>query len=399
MTKNAKKVRPTRDEMVGRARDLIPRLRSRAAETERLRRIHPDTVRDLHETRLWRVHQPGRVGGLELDFALYIDIGEALGSACASTAWIWTNFVSHDWMLGMWPVEGQDAVWDDNPDALIGSSLVYPPGRAEPVEGGYRLSGRWPFSSGVDPSDWLMLGGMTPPQTGDGPPEPRMFMVPTASVDIIDTWHVAGLAGTGSKDVAGDGIFVPGHMTLDARDTRGGATPGSAVNPGPLYRMPVLALFPHVIAGPILGMARGAFEDYVEATRTRVSTYNTGRLADYATTHVRIAEAGALIDAARLMLHDNAAEAARIAEADAIPDDGHKSRWRRDAAYASGMCVKAVDLIYGAAGGAANYDSNPMQRHFRDIHAAIGHIGVSWDVNGAEFGRTAIGLPLGNPNV
>lgn len=353
----------------------------------------------LHDTRLWRVHQPRRHGGLELDFALYIDIGEALGRGCASTAWVWSNLVSHNWMLGMFAAEAQDEIWNQDRDTLIGSALIYPCGKITPADGGYRLSGRWPFSSGIDPSAWVLLGGLAPADGGDDGPTPRMLAVPKSDIEVIDTWDVAGLVGTGSQDVACDDLFVPAHMTLDLRDTRGGATPGSLVNDNPIYRLPVMALFPHVIAGPILGIARGAYEDYVGGIRTRTATYDKSKLAEHATLQLRIAEAGAQIDAARLLLRDNCSEAAAIAGADGEFSAGHKARWRRDAAYAATMCTRAVDLIYAAAGGAANYRHNPLQRHFRDIHAAISHIGVSWDLNAAEFGRTAVGLPPGNPNV
>ena len=388
-----------REEMVARAVDLIPKLKERAEETEYLRQIHPDTVQDLHDTSLWRIHQPARYGGSELDYALYIDIGEALARGCASTSWVWANLACHNWILGMFGLAAQDEIWNRDSSTLIGSGLIYPCGKVAQVDGGYRLSGRWPFSSGVDPSSWLMLGGMVPSADGDEAPTPRIFVVEKSDIEVIDTWDVAGLAGTGSKDVACENLFVPEHMTLNARDTRGGATPGSAVNENPIYRLPVLALFPHIIAGTILGIARGAYDDYVGDIRTRTATYNKSKLADHTAMQLRIAEAGALIDAARLMLHSNCGEAAAIAEAHGVFSDDDKARWRRDGAYAACMCVKAVDVIYAAAGGDANYRRNPLQRHFRDIHAGVSHIGVAWDVNGAEFGRTAVGLPHGNPNV
>lgn len=322
--------RPSREDMIARAWDLVPKLQDRAAETERLGRIHPDTVQDLHDTRLWRIHQPFRHGGLELDFALYIDIGEALARGCASTAWVWANLVSHNWMLGMFAAEAQDEIWDQDRDTLIGSALIYPCGKITAADGGYRLSGRWPFSSGIDPSSWVLLGGLAPSDGGDNGPTPRMLVVPKSDIEVIDTWDVAGLVGTGSQDVACDDLFVPAHMTLDLRDIRGGATPGSLVNDNPIYRLPVMALFPHVIAGPILGIARGAYEDYVGDIRTRTATYNESKLATLTTLQIRIAEAGAQIDAARLLLRDNCNEAAAIAEADGDFSDGHKARWRRD---------------------------------------------------------------------
>ena len=390
---------PAREEMIRRARALAPKLKERAAETERLRRIHPDTVRDFHQAGLWRVHQPARVGGFELDYALYVDIGEEIGRACGSSAWVWANLASHHWMLGMFPRRAQDEVWGADADALIGSALVYPCGAARPAAGGYRLSGRWPFSSGIDPSDWVMLGGMVPADREGDPAAPRIFVVRKSALEVIDTWDVVGLVGTGSHDVRCADLFVPAHLTLDPRAARGGPTPGSAANPHPLYRLPVLALFPHILAGPILGMARGAYDEQLETVRSRSATYNASRLAEHANLHLRIAEAAAKIEAARLLLRNNCAEAKAIAEAAGVPDDDSKSRWRRDGAFAVRLSVEAVGVIHAAAGGGANYRRSGLQRHFRDVHAAAAHIAVSWDVNGAEFGRVAVGLPLGNPNV
>ena len=386
----------TRDEMITRAWALVPALQKRALETEKLGRIHPDTVEDFHQTRLWRVHQPKRYGGLELDFTIYIDIGEALGRGCGSTAWVWANLVAHDWMLGMFPIEAQDEIWQEDPNTLIGSALIYPCGKAEIVDGGYRLSGRWPFSSGIAPCNWAMLGGVL--QTHSGV-EPYIFNIRRRDIDVIETWDVSGLVGTGSEDVACEDVFVPNHMALPLRDTRGGPTPGSAVNSHPIYQMPLLALFPHVIAGALLGIARAAFDDYVENTINRATTYNQGKLADYTNQQMRISEAGASIDAARLLLRDNCLEAERkIAEVGACTEID-KARWRRDGAYAANLCAKGVDQIFAAAGGGANYRKNPLQRYFRDIHAGVSHIGVSWDANAPEFARAKLGLPTGNPNL
>jgi 3-hydroxy-9,10-secoandrosta-1,3,5(10)-triene-9,17-dione monooxygenase len=383
--------------MIARASEIAPAIRGRARETERLRHIHPDTIADFRRTRLMRIVQPARVGGLELDLGLFVDIGEIFGAACASTAWVWVNYAIHDWMLALFPAAGQDAVWDEDPDTIIGSALIYPAGKAEPVDGGWRLNGKWPFSSGIHASDWALLGAMT--NGADGPPRPLMMMVRRGDIEEFDTWHVAGLAGTGSHDVAVTDAFVPSELAFNPREARGDVTPGSAVNPGPLFRQGILALFPHVIAAPILGMAKGAFDDYVGTMRTKTATYNKSRIAEHAAVHLRVAQAGANIDSARRALHDCFAESHRLAEAGEVPSDSTKARWRRDAAHSARLCIDAVEVLYTAAGGGANYLHNPLQRHHRDIHAAAGHIGVSWDINGAEFGRTALGLPLGNPNV
>lgn len=380
---------PGREEMVARAAALTPRLAERAGEVERTREIHPDTVEDFWETRLWSILKPRRYGGLELDYGTVIDIPDRIARGCASTAWIFGNLISHDWMLPMWRAEAQDAVWKDNPRALIASSLVATAGRARRVTGGFELSGRWPYCSGIDPSDWMMMAAMI---EDDGPRRPLWLVVPRASFEEIDTWHVSGLVGTGSRDVACEGIHVPDCMTLEPAQTRGGPTPGTPHSPGLLYQLPVLGLFPHILLGPMIGIAQGAWDDYVAEIRERVSTYNAAPLAGHTQIQMKVAEAGALIQAARLLAHDNIREAERVAETGRLPTVEEKVRWRRDGAWAAQNCVKSVQILQSAIGAAGNYLSNPFQRRFRDMHAAAGQVQVNFDINGAEYGRVALGL-------
>ncbi|NQV54509.1 MAG: acyl-CoA dehydrogenase family protein, partial [Rhodospirillales bacterium] len=147
---------PEPSEMLARARAMIPALKTRALETENTGKLHADTVAELHKTGLFRMVQPARVGGGDYDYNLMLEVTMELGRGCGSTAWVFINLACHHWMLGMWPPEGQDHVWSENADALIASSVIYPAGRAEKTDGGYALSGRWPFCSGIDHSDWVM---------------------------------------------------------------------------------------------------------------------------------------------------------------------------------------------------------------------------------------------------
>ena len=149
-----------RQTFIDAARAMIPVLRARAAETERARRIPDRTIQDLHDAGLWRILRPERFGGCITDFAVMIDVAIELGRGCGSTAWVYINLVAHNWMLPYWPEQAEDDIWGENSEALIGSTLIFPVGRLEPVEGGYLFSGRWPYASGIDASDWMMLGGM-----------------------------------------------------------------------------------------------------------------------------------------------------------------------------------------------------------------------------------------------
>jgi len=387
---------PSYDELRRRAEALVPVLRERAAKTEALRRIPDETIADLHRSGLFRMLQPARVGGSELPYSAFVELAGIIGRGCGSTGWVLNNLASHHWMLGFWPAEAQDEIWGPSPDTLIGSAFIFPGGRARKVDGGYRLSGRWPFSSGIDASAWNMISALVPDeQTGAN--EYRIFLLPASDYTVVDTWYVSGLAGTGSKDVVVSDAFVPEHRTLPAEAGKGGPNPGSAVNPAAIFRLPWFALFGFIIAGSALGIAKGALEQFVAPTRTKLGTYTGKSLADFSTLQTHIAEAGALIDAAEAIMLRDCEEAMRFAEVHRIPPMEDKVRWRRDAAYAARMCTRAVDIVFTSAGGGAIYESNPLQRAFRDIHAANGHFGVNWDANAVTYGRVALGLPPDAP--
>lgn len=380
-----------RTDYVAQARALVPILRARAAETEKLRRLPDATVAALHDAGLFRLFQPARYGGIEAPFRAFVEIGAILAQGCGSTSWVFNNLVVHNWMLGYWPETAQDEVWKSSPRALIGSSFVFPAGRAEKVAGGYRLSGRWPFSSGIDASDWAMLAANVAPSEGNAA-EPRFFLVPRADYTTVDNWHAMGLAGTGSKDTVVDGIVVPEHRSLAAALGKDDLHPGSAVNPGALYRLAWYALFGFVNGGTALGIAQGAVEEFTTASRARVATASGRHVADFATTQLRIAEAATLVDAAETLMLKDCDEAMRIASSGRFATPAEKTRWRRDGAFATRMSVRAIDILFAGAGGSAIAETHPLQRALRDAHAAQGHIGLNWDLNGTMYGRVALGL-------
>jgi 3-hydroxy-9,10-secoandrosta-1,3,5(10)-triene-9,17-dione monooxygenase len=379
-------------ELLARAEALIPVLRERAARAEELRRLPDETIADLHKSGLFRVLQPKRVGGSELPFRHLVELVATIARGDGSTAWVLANLAAHHWLLGMWPKEAQDEIWGASPDALIGSALIFPRGRARKAAGGYRISGRWPFSSGVDPATWNLIGAIVQDEDSGGA-EPRIFVLPAKDYTIIDTWDVIGLAGTGSKDVVAENVFVPDYRTIAVSEITGGPNPGSMINPSVLYQLPAISLFAFCIAGVSLGIAQGAIEYFEETMRTRTSYYTGRSLADFVTVQGHLAEAAAITDAARAVMLSDCEEATRIVEGGRVPSLNHRARYRRDGAYAATMCTKAVDVLFRATGGGAIYARNPLQRAFRDVHAANAHYVLNWDINGAMYGRVALGLP------
>ncbi|PDT88164.1 acyl-CoA dehydrogenase [Bradyrhizobium sp. Y36] len=382
--------------IIAKARALVPRLRERAARTEELRHLPPETEKDLHDGGLFRMLQPARIGGAELDYVALVDCAELLGQADASVAWNLANLASHHWMLGMFEQKAQDLVWGRDPDALIASSFIFPAGRATRVEGGYQLRGSWPFSSGVASCEWNMLASVVYSEDEADGIEYRIFLLPKGDYKVLDTWNVAGLRGTGSCDVEVRDAFVPDHMTVAVGELAGGPTPGSEINPNPLYALPVFSLFPYVLSGVALGNAQACLDDYIEVTRHRISTYNRAKLSDFQSTQIKIAEASAKIDAARLIMRSACLDAMEDARCGHIPDMAAKTRYRRDGSFSVNLCTDAVSMLFAASGARGLFTSGVLQRQFRDAHAINSHLAFNFDAAGTNYGRVALGLPSEN---
>src|ERR1700712_269023 len=379
-----------------RAKALIPALRSRASKTEDLRRLPTETERDLHDAGLFRILQPKRVGGSEFDYVALVGCADALGQADASAAWNFANLSSHHWMLAMFDKRAQDLVWNKDVNALIASSFIFPAGRARKVDGGYVLSGSWPFSSGVDSSEWNMLASVVASDDEADGIEYRVFLLNKSDYTIKDTWNATGLRGTGSNDVEVNDAFVAEPMTIGVHELAGGPTPGSAVNPNSLYALPVFSLFPYVLSGVALGNAQACLDDYVEVARHRASTYNRAKLGDLQSTQIKIAEASAKIDAARLIMRSTCIDAMVDARRGRVPDTAAKTKSRRDGAYSVNLCTEAVSMLFAASGARGLFTSGILQRQFRDAHAINSHLAFNFDAAGTNYGRVALGLPSEN---
>lgn len=382
--------------MTAKALALVPQLRERAARTEELRHLPPETEKDLHDTGLFRMLQPKRIGGAELDYVALVDCAELLSRADASVAWNFANLASHHWMLGMFEQKAQDLVWGRDPDVLIASSFIFPAGRATRVEGGYRLHGSWPFSSGVASCEWNMLASVVYSDDEVDGIEYRIFLLPKDDYNVLDTWNVAGLRGTGSCDVEVRDAFVSEHMTVAVGDLAGGPTPGSKVNPNPSYALPVFSLFPYVLSGVALGNAQACLDDYAEVARHRISTYNRAKLSDFQSTQIKIAEASAKIDAARLIMRSACIGAMEDARRGHIPNMASKTRYRRDGAFSVNLCTEAVSMLFSASGARGLFTTGVLQRQFRDAHAINSHLAFNFDAAGTNYGRVALGLPSEN---
>jgi 3-hydroxy-9,10-secoandrosta-1,3,5(10)-triene-9,17-dione monooxygenase len=241
----------------------------------------------------------------------------------------------------------------------------------------------------------MLASIIAPDDEADGV-EYRIFLLNRRDYRVNDTWNATGLRGTGSNDVRVTDAFVPEHMTVAVRDLGGGPTPGSVVNPNALYALPVFSLFPYVLSGVGLGNAQACLDDYVEIARHRASTYNRAKIGDFQSTQIKIAEASAKIDAARLVMRTNCIEVLAGVRSGHIPDIAAKTRLRRDGAFSVNLCTDAVSLLFTASGARSLFSSGALQRQFRDAYAVNSHLAFNFDAAGTNYGRVALGLPSEN---
>ena len=371
---------------------LLPALRERAAGAEKLRRLPDETLRDFEESGLFRCLQPRRYGGFELDPVTFYKAIIAIGTACGSSAWIFGVIGIHNWHLAVFPPQAQEDVWGKDTGTWLSTSLA-PTGTVERAPGGFRLSGRWSFSSGCDFCQWAVLGGIVPPTEPGAPPDARTFLLPRRDYEIDDNWHVVGLCGSGSKDIVIADAFVPEHRTHSYRDAFELRNPGGAVNDGPLYRLPFGLLFAHSIAMPAVGVALGALAAFRDYTKSRINVRDGSRVAEDPFAQLGLAEAAAEIANARDRVLGNFAEMMRLAEAGEDIPLADRARYRWEGAKAIDWSVRAVDRLFRASGGRGIFLSNPIQRAWRDVHAMAAHAGNNLERAAAVFGRPEFGLP------
>ena len=390
--------RKTYDESLAEALSLVPALRERAARGEDERIMLPETLADLHRVGALRVLQPKRWGGMEFDYVAYVDFAEALGRGDASIGWNTGNLLIHHWMLALYDEKAQQEVWGENPEALIASGIAYPQGSGKKAPGGFVVSGRWNFSSGVNVADWNMLACIV--RDGDKVIDHRMCLMHKSEYEVVDDWHVLGMKSTGSMTVVAKDVFVPEHRALCMYDARGGdGFPGAKGNPNPLYRVPLSALGAHGIGGAAVGNAQAALDLTVEHVKARSTSYQSLKMRDIQTLQVRVGAAGARIDAARQLLRRNCTEAMEIARAGVIADAPTKLRFKRDLAYAAQLATEAVDILHAMAGANGIYNSYPIQRIFRDAHALGGHFSFSTDAQFSAWGLATLGGDVANPTL
>ncbi len=388
---------PTCDDLIARVHALVPHFAEQAARCELDCRVPDESVERFRDTGLHKTLMPAAYGGYEMGFSAMLETSVAIGKVCTSSAWVCGLYIVHNWVGALFPKEAQDEMWGRDPGAFISGSYA-PIGKAAVVDGGYRLSGRFPFCSGSPGAAWNLCGAMLPIGP-EGKPVPAFTLVPKADYRIDwQSWRPVGLAGTGSFDLIVDDVFVPAHRVLRFSDATGSTGPGTELNDNPLYRISLLSGVPFALAMPAVGAAAGALERFVDDNKVRQThgavVLGGKRIADFQTIQKRVGEAAARVDAARLVAQHAIDAAEREARHDGKSSMAIRLHNRRAQSFIANEAKTAIDLIFDAAGGRCLQQGHPLQRAWRDVAAINHHISLNFDAVMSMYGQFAFGLPL-----
>jgi 3-hydroxy-9,10-secoandrosta-1,3,5(10)-triene-9,17-dione monooxygenase len=383
---------PTPKELVTRARAMIPTLMERAQRQQAERRLLPETMADLKNAGFFKIFQPRRWGGYELPPRTFFDVQIALAEGDVSVGWVFGILGVHSFHLGLFDDRAAEDVWGPDPSALVASP--YSPGKAVPVEGGFKLTGHWKFSSGTEHCNWIFLGGVV--DHGDShasflDADFRTFLLPRKDYEIVDTWRVVGLKGTGSQDVIVNGAFVPEHRTHKMSDAAAGTNPGSTPKTSALYRFPYWQIFLRAVSTAAIGGLQGMVNAFIDYGSRRVSVTGAKTVFDPEAT-LALAEARAGIDEMRATLRRNFQRMALFAENGEFPSLDDRMLFKYQCTSVAKRCATLALPLFEAAGGSGVFDSQPFGRIYTDILAMGNHAGNSFRNAGRNWGGVMMGL-------
>lgn len=375
----------TAADLYARAEALQPVLRERAEACQAARSVPAETIAAFKQAGLTRMTQPGRFGGNEMGWDVLCGVAQRLTRGDGAQGWIQSIMADHAQMLGTFPLEAQEDVWGENPDAVMSASFD-PKGVATPVDGGWRFSGRFGFSSGIDHADWLICAGFI--VDGDNRDGPHYFMVRRAEATLIDDWYTVGLEGTGSKSFEVEDAFVPSHAFLKGNDARVGDGPGAKINPGAIYRVPRGFLTPALFASMTIGMAQGLMDQWLAYTAPRMS--RGIKVGDSPASHIIAGECAADIDAAEALNRDTITAAMKVLETGETLSESELLRAKRNSSWACRTALNAGTRLFNTAGGRAIFTGSPVEREYRNLLASAAHHIVNWEASALDSGQAMI---------
>ena len=384
--------------IIEKAAALSSILEAGSKEANELRRLPDATWKALLDAGILRGLQPSRWDGGEENPADFFEAVSEVARADGSHGWVAGIIGVHPWQLALFPLETQQEVWGSDPSVMHSSSYA-PTGKARKVSGGYRLSGRWSFSTGCDHCQWVNLGGITGGIEIEGAqvPDTRSFMLPRSDYKIDDNWHVAGLRGTGSKDIVVEDAFVPEHRSQSHWDyAMGRDLPGWIVNPAPIFRVPFAIVFNYALAASVLGAARGFLDLWIDLSRTRKGGMG-GVISEDPYCQSLLSESTYAIEGGFLAMRHNFDELLDAARAHRPVSFQRRAAMRYNACRSAQLAARAVDRLFEASSGKAIFLDHPLQRRYQDIKAMLGHAYLNVDTPARMHGALAFGQPLLNP--
>lgn len=384
---------PTPEALIERARAMIPTLKARSAKCVADRDVPAESIAEMTEAGFFRILQPKRYGGYEMHPNTFYEVQKALAEGCMSTGWMYGVVGCHPYELALFDDRAQAEVWGDNNDMLV-SSTYQPVGKVTRVEGGFRLSGHWGFSTGSVHCGWVLLGSLVPPEKEGDAPDMRTFLLPRSDYTIDrEAWKVFGLQGTGSHDIIVDDVFVPEYRTHRAVDGFLCNNPGQAENTAPLYRLPWAQVFVRSVSTAAFGGARAAINAAIEIMQSRVST-NTGKAAK-ADPFVAEAIAKAITQVREMetTLRLSMDELLGYAErGEDIPME-KRALFTYESSTVVRRLADLVDDIVKLFGGRAIYMTSPIIQPWLDLNAGRAHVAN----DPANRTGDVIGTKLGEP--
>ena len=369
-------MQPSKQELLDRAKALVPVLAQRADATEQARTLLPETLQDFHRAGFYKIAKPKAYGGYELSPEVLFEVAMQLAHGCPSSAWCLCLIGVHNWEPGLMDPRAAEDLWGEDTDVLYSSSYA-PFGKVEAVEGGYRLSGHWEWSSGSDHCKWVILGGML--SNDDGSSQQIGMLVPRPDYQVVDNWHVAGLKGTGSHDIVVDNAFVPWHRTHIL------VAPSQKAFASPIYDLPFGNVFALCLCAVTQGIAEAALENYTDYLRRRLHKYDGQAMVNDPFQQRRLSEVTAEVHANRQRFHHvfRCLEVA-LESAVTVPV-GVQVQQTWETQVIAHHNADLVTTLMRASGGGAQRSSHPMQRYFRDINAAVAHAFLNVDRGSLQF--------------
>jgi alkylation response protein AidB-like acyl-CoA dehydrogenase len=382
-------------ELIERIAALAPMVEAHARQAERERKPVDTVMKAIEATDAYRWFVPRRYGGFEFSLEGFMDVGMILGEACLSTAWVTTFCMEHNWLLGLYNQQAQDDIFGKQPYFIAPGTLA-PRGRAVPVDGGYRVTGRWEWGTGVMHADWAMVGALTPSPTSDKL-DLCMHLVPMSEVKIIDTWHVAGMVGTGSNDIEVTDVFVPAHRVQNINEMRMGLCPGAKLHGTPTYSMPMMAVLGLTAASPAVGAARKAVQIYRTQLGERLVYGTTTKQAERPLSQVRLGTLKERADDLEQKLKRIARSTTAWGERREVCPDIERANLRVQIAAVVRESRDIVRDVVEMSGAHAHFLDNPLQRIQRDVHTLSCHTVFDLESAAEQYGRLLLGMPATLP--